>query len=101
MMTSKTNPRPAAPTQPTPAPVDLDGLIADLKLAGWTQDEGRFFDLSNVWRNGKRGITLTSDGPFIWAERLMEPFGPINILDPIWQHALDIIRRHTQPTEGA
>jgi len=57
------------PTQPTPAPVDLGGLAADLEAEGWTVER--------------------------------HPACLIVRLSPDVIRFYGILRRHTQPTEGA
>ena len=84
-----------APTQPTPAPLDLDGLAADLEAAGWERySDGEDYislrqagDTIEIARDGSEINLFTG----LW----------INALDPFWKRVLDAVRRHTQPTEGA
>jgi len=112
---------PMTPTPP-PAPVDLDALAAELEHAGWTDahyrgetlilyhhrpESDRTQDVSRVtvynsdngpaitvadWYCGIRASVDDLDSQTMW---------PPEIAKPHWQHALSIIRRHTQPTEGA
>ena len=106
--------------QPTPAPVDLDGLAAELEASGWKPAHAMPY-LIRLYRTEPHEDTFelvyriewSPEDAYIDIGQRMFPkgqfrakwdaagFNAINALDPIWQHAIDIIRRHTQPTEGA
>ena len=102
-----------APPQPTPALVDLDALAAELERSGWKREGGPVIELmrwqiDDMWFReiswGEPPLPSDPTDPFALQMCISDGehgYTPISLQDPIWQHALDLIRRHTQPTEGA
>jgi len=105
-------------SQPPPAPVDLDGLAAELEANGWEiayplPELVRLYRVVPVDATTDRIYRVVADEYCISAgERDMpqgsyrpkwdaSAFNSIQVTDPVWQRALEIIARHTQPTEGA
>lgn len=71
--------------------IDLDALAADLTAAGWRsfrKIKGRF------WYSYRR-VQVIGQTVEAWQAGDGE-IEPVSLADPIWQHAIDIIRTHTQ-----
>ena len=99
-MHSLSNPPSPSTTESATNRIDIDTLIAALEAAGWETHEGTFFDMSHVYCYDARRISLYPSHVWISTQPIVGPFGPVNATDPIWHHALDLIRAHTTPARS-
>ena len=76
--------------------IDLDRLSAALTAAGWNPDTD--YPHVKTWSHNYREIWANADLVEIWHEDESGNVVSLELPDPIWQHALDLIRAHTTPT---
>lgn len=87
--------------------IDVPGIVRDLVAAGWSAKTNyptygsdmtmALAYLSNFSAPARRYIDIWPDSIAIYTASSKTPMNQVNILDPIWQEALEIIMRHTGP----
>jgi hypothetical protein len=80
--------------------IDLEALSRDLEGAGWKQQYSGLDGVEYARDSDTRHIGVVVSLPVNGARdivQLSDDRGGVNVLDPIWQQALEIIRQHATP----
>jgi hypothetical protein len=80
--------------------IDLEALSRDLEGAGWKQQYSGLGGVEYARDSDTRHIGVVVSLPVNGARdivQLSDDRGGVNVLDPIWQQALELIRQHAAP----